>query len=193
MEEARQALQRLAAQGVVLTHPALYKQEDERYTAVHGEYDDSRGWDAWTYTQRLTHGWRSYPVEDGKKHGEALIYWTKRKGADIAAAAVETSLEPHTLALRVVIAERLAAKAKCALQEAALTVAQELDMFTARAKGERASMRGRRGIPDLGTLDPAAVWTQYEQERKQFEGVTRTWDGNLSRINALEQLFLISG
>jgi len=192
-EEARKALQRLTEQGVVLTHPDLYEHEDERYTAVHGEYYDSADSDEWTYTRRKRRGWKVYSAEGGKEQGKALIYWRKKSGLDIAAATVETSIEPHTLPLRVLIGERLTAEDKGKIQAAALKSAISLDMFAVLARRSTMAVQGEPGISDLISLEPSAVWKQYDQERKQFEAYTSTWDGHLARINALEQLFLISG
>lgn len=191
VEEARKGLQRLTEQGVVLTHPDLYKHEDERYTAVHGEYYDSADSDEWT--RRKRRGWKVYPPEDGKEQGEALIYWRKKRGLDIDASVIETSIEPHTLPLRVLIGERLTAEDKGKIQAAALKLAKSLDMFAALARGAKLAAQGELGITNLRALEPSAVWKQFDQERRQFEAYTKTWDGHLARMNALEQLFLISG
>jgi hypothetical protein len=194
MEEARKALQRLTEQGVVLTHPGLYEHEDARYTAVYGDYYDDEDRGEWTSARRNRRGWKVFPAEGDREPEKALIYWRKKSGLDIDAADVQTSLEPHALLLRVVIGERLTAGDKGKFQAAALELAKSLEMFAALARGAtKAAQRSEPGISDLSSLDPAAVWKRYEQERKRFEAFTRTWDGNLASINALEQLFLISG
>jgi hypothetical protein len=195
IEGARKVMQRLIEQGVALTHPDLYEHEDERYTTVYGEYDDeSIASDEWMDERRKRRGWKVYPAEGDKEQEKALIYWRKKSGLDIATTALEMSIEPHALPFRVLIGERLTAEDKGKIQAAALKLAKSLDMFAALAKGAtKAPQSNEPSISALSSLDPSAVWKQYEQERKRFEAYTRTWDGHLASINALEQLFLISG
>ena len=183
--QAQQTLQRLTEQGIVLTHPNLYKHEQEHYAAVYGAYGHDLSWYNQTITERRTGGWKAYPKDLANEPDKALLYWKKERGqSGLDTSTVATIPEPHVLPLRVIIAERLTAQATHRLQEAAQELAQNLNLSPSRKKGTQSAT-------DLSALDPSTVWKHYEQEKKQFEAYAQLWKEHLEGIQALEQLFLV--
>jgi hypothetical protein len=177
-KNAQKTLERLAKQGITLTHPKLYQHESG--LPIYGSYDS---WSSQTLTERRTHGWKAYPLEHANEPDKALLYWKHRRDSPLDAQALATTLEPHILPLRVFIAERITTQHLQRIQEIALDLAKKLDLFP--KESHQPSTKALRSVA------PSTVWKHFEQEKKRFEDSSQLWQDHLDAISSLEQLFLL--
>jgi hypothetical protein len=187
LDTARFVRRQFAQEGILLTHPKLYKlpqpYEHEKDALIRlNSYSSSRG-KRIQHTRSVKENWFIYKdVLPPASQSQEQLYWRSTQHAsdnitDEVAETVEAKLQPSIRALRLLLAEQITDHQLKKVDEQADALAQELGLPIPTEEGWQTSLQ--------------LVRDRLAEERQQFQSYTKRWKLNLASLETLEQLYIV--